>query len=152
VAGSPAAQTPARQSAVASWPVTRATQENNPARPRGADLTTLTTATDSSNPVTDLVTRAAGGDKQAWDALVERYIPLVWSICRRHRLNHPDARDVSQTVWRQLASQLGTLRNPAALARWLAATTQRECDRIRRGAPGPEQRPPAVSEAARTER
>jgi DNA-directed RNA polymerase specialized sigma subunit len=37
-------------------------------------------------PVTDLVTRAAAGDKQAWDALVERYAPLVWSICRRHRL------------------------------------------------------------------
>ena len=28
-------------------------------------------------PVTDLVTRARTGDKQAWDALVERYAPLV---------------------------------------------------------------------------
>ena len=35
--------------------------------------------------VTDLVTRARNGDKQAWDALVERYAPLIWSICRRHR-------------------------------------------------------------------
>ena len=34
--------------------------------------------------VTDLVTTARNGDKQAWDALVERYAPLVWSICRRH--------------------------------------------------------------------
>jgi hypothetical protein len=30
--------------------------------------------------VTDLVTRARNGDKQAWDALVERYAPLIWSI------------------------------------------------------------------------
>jgi hypothetical protein len=30
--------------------------------------------------VTDLVTTARNGDKQAWDALVERYAPLVWSI------------------------------------------------------------------------
>ena len=37
-------------------------------------------------PVTDLVTRARNGDKQAWDALVERYAPLIWSICRRYRL------------------------------------------------------------------
>ena len=27
--------------------------------------------------VTDLVTRARNGDKQVWDALVERYAPLV---------------------------------------------------------------------------
>ena len=82
-------------------------------------------------PVTDLVTRAMGGDTQAWDALVERYIPLVWSICRGHRMDHADARAVSQTVWRQLAGQLGTLRDPAVLADWLAITTRRECDRVR---------------------
>jgi len=85
--------------------------------------------------VTDLVTRATGGDSQAWDALVERYIPLVWSICRGYRMDHVDARTVSQTVWRQLAGQLGTLRNPAALAGWLATTTHRECDQLRRAAP-----------------
>jgi RNA polymerase sigma factor (sigma-70 family) len=88
-------------------------------------------------PVTDLVRRAIGGDSQAWDALVERYIPLVWSICRGHRLDHADARTVSQTVWRQLAGQLGTLRTPSALAGWLAATTQRECGRIRPAAHQP---------------
>ena len=93
-------------------------------------------------PVTDLVTRATGGEKRAWDALVERYAPLVWSICSRHQLDNAEARDVSQTVWQQLANQLGTLYNPAGLGRWLAATTQRECDRIRRAghrAFGPEQ-------------
>src|SRR5690242_16808845 len=91
-------------------------------------------------PVTDLVTRAVGGDRQAWEALVERYIPLVWSICRGHRMDHVDARTVSQTVWRELASQLGTLGDPAALAGWLATTTHRECEAIRRAAqlqPGP---------------
>ncbi len=49
--------------------------------------------------VRDLVIRARGGDKQAWDALVERYAPLVWSICRRHRLGLADAEDVGQSVW-----------------------------------------------------
>ena len=42
-------------------------------------------------PVTDLVTRATTGDKQAWDALVERYAPLVWSICTQYRLGAADA-------------------------------------------------------------
>ena len=31
--------------------------------------------------VVALVTRARNGDRQAWDALVERYAPLIWSIC-----------------------------------------------------------------------
>jgi RNA polymerase sigma factor (sigma-70 family) len=98
-------------------------------------------------PVTDLVRRAISGDSQAWDALVEWYIPLVWSICRGHRLEGADARTVSQTVWRQLAGQLGTVRTPMALAGWLATTTQRECDRIRSAAhqpPGSGQPPQAA--------
>jgi len=32
-------------------------------------------------PVIDLVMRPRNNDKQAWDALVERYAPLIWSIC-----------------------------------------------------------------------
>ena len=44
--------------------------------------------------VTDLVTRARTGEKQAWDALVERYAPLIWSVCRRYRLGDADAGDV----------------------------------------------------------
>jgi RNA polymerase sigma factor (sigma-70 family) len=98
-------------------------------------------------PVTDLVARAMGGDTQAWDALVELYIPLVWSICRGHRLDHTDARTVSQTVWRQLAGQLGTLRDPAVLADWLAITTRRECDQVLHAVhqqPGPGQTPEAT--------
>jgi len=94
--------------------------------------------------VTDLVAGAIGGDSQAWDALVERYIPLVWSICRGHRLDAADARTVSQAVWRQLAGRLGTLRTPAALAGWLATTTQRECDRIGPAADKPAERTQAA--------
>jgi RNA polymerase sigma factor (sigma-70 family) len=63
-------------------------------------------------------------------------------------MDHADARTVSQTVWRQLADQLGTLRDPAALADWLAITTRRECDRIRPAAhqqPGPGQMPEATN-------
>jgi hypothetical protein len=36
--------------------------------------------------VITLVIGARKGDQQAWNALVERYSSLVWSICRRHRL------------------------------------------------------------------
>jgi RNA polymerase sigma factor (sigma-70 family) len=85
-------------------------------------------------PVTDLVRRAQNGEQQAWDELVERYAPLIWSICRRFRLEGADAEDVSQAVWLTLVSSLDRLRDPAALPGWLVTTTQRECGRARRAA------------------
>src|SRR5215469_8859766 len=84
--------------------------------------------------LTALVTRARNGDKQAWDELVERYSPLIWSICRRYQLGRADAEDAGQSVWLQLVDQLASLRDPAALPGWLATTTQRECGRILRAA------------------
>src|SRR5271154_6443194 len=84
--------------------------------------------------ITDLVTRARNGDKQAWDELYERYAPLIWSICRRHRLRQADADDVGQTVWLQLVDQLAAIRDPAALPGWIATTPRRECGRVLRTA------------------
>jgi len=85
-------------------------------------------------PITDLVMRARGGDQRAWDAIVERYAPLVWSICRQYRLAGADANDASQGVWLQLVDQIGRIRDPAALPGWLATTTGRECGRLVRAA------------------
>jgi RNA polymerase sigma factor (sigma-70 family) len=87
--------------------------------------------------VTGLVTRARNGEWQAWDDLVDRYAPLIWSICRRHWLNSADADDVGQTVWLHLVDHLGNLRDPAALPGWLATTTRRECIRVLRAAQRP---------------
>jgi RNA polymerase sigma factor (sigma-70 family) len=84
--------------------------------------------------VTGLVTRARHGDQQAWDTLVEHYAPLVWSICRSYRLSRADTDDVGQTVWLHLLAHLGQLRDPAALAGWIATTTRRECGRACRAA------------------
>ena len=88
--------------------------------------------------VIDLMIRTRNGDKQAWDALVERYAPLIWSICRRHRLADVDADDVAQGVWLQLVGQLDKVRDPAALPGWLATTTRRECVRVLRAVRGPD--------------
>jgi RNA polymerase sigma factor (sigma-70 family) len=86
--------------------------------------------------ITDLTSRAQSGDKQAWDALVERYAPLIWSICRRHELRGSDAEDVGQSVWLLLVDHLDLIRDPAALPGWLVTTTRRECVRVLRAARG----------------
>jgi RNA polymerase sigma factor (sigma-70 family) len=64
--------------------------------------------------------------------------PLIWSICRRHHLDDAATDDVGQAVWLQLLDHLGELRDPAALADWLAATTRTECARALRAARGPQ--------------
>lgn len=89
--------------------------------------------------VRDLVARANGGDERAWNAIVDRYAALVWSICRSYRLSDADAADVSQTVWLRAVEHLPALREPAALPGWLATTTRRECIRaVTRPGPQPE--------------
>jgi RNA polymerase sigma factor (sigma-70 family) len=80
--------------------------------------------------VVALVSRAAGDDPAAWNEIVERYAPLVWSICARFGLSNHDREDVGQNVWLLLVEQLGKLREPAALPGWLATTTHRECLRV----------------------
>jgi RNA polymerase sigma factor (sigma-70 family) len=80
--------------------------------------------------VVALVTRASGGDPDAWHELVERYASLVYTICTRYRLSNHDIEDVGQSVWLLLVEQLGKLREPAALPGWLATTTARECLRV----------------------
>ncbi|MER6942914.1 sigma-70 family RNA polymerase sigma factor [Nonomuraea sp. NPDC000554] len=81
-----------------------------------------------------LVTRAGKGDEAAWNELLDRYLPLMWSICNRYRVGRPDADDVVQTVCLRLVEQLAVLRTPSALPGWIAVTTQRECFRVLRSA------------------
>jgi len=87
--------------------------------------------------VIDLATRARHGEQQAWDALVERYSPLIWSICRRHRLSDADAEEVGQSVWLLLVQQLDRIHDQATLPGWLATVTRRECLRVLQVTGGP---------------
>ena len=82
------------------------------------------------------MTRARNGDNQSWDTLVERYAPLIWSICRWHGLGGADAAAVGQNVWLRIVGQLEKIRLAAALPGWLAAATRQECGRILRMPPG----------------
>lgn len=82
----------------------------------------------------ELVRAAADGDQEAWDAIVDRFAGLVWSIARAHRLSPTDAADVSQTTWLRLVEHLGRLRDPERVGAWLASTARHECLRVIRHA------------------
>ena len=125
----------ATRPAAATYPPGRHRLSEPTSRGRRTPARTSADLTRRALVVTDLVTRARNGDNQAWDALVGRYAPLIWSICRRHGLGGADTEDVAQNVWLTLVNQLGTLRDPASLPGWLATTTRRECGRLVRAAP-----------------
>jgi len=84
----------------------------------------------ASDSLTDLVSRAQKGDQDAWDSIVERFLPLVGAIARQHRLSPADGDDVGQTVWLRLVEHLGALRDPAALPGWIRTTARNECLRL----------------------
>jgi RNA polymerase sigma factor (sigma-70 family) len=82
--------------------------------------------------VAALVARVGEGDQAAWNELVERYSPLVWSICVHYQLNRQDIDDVAQNVWLLLVEHIGSIREAAALPGWLATTTRHEALRVLR--------------------
>lgn len=77
-----------------------------------------------------LVGAAAGGDRPAWDALVDAYGSLIWTVARNHRLSPVDAGDVSQTTWLRLVENIDRLSDPTRVGAWLATTARRECLRL----------------------
>lgn len=81
-------------------------------------------------PLSTLVPAAREGDQHAWDAIVDRFLPLVGAVVRAHRLSEADGDDVSQTVWLRLVEHLGDLREPNALPGWIRTTTRNECLRL----------------------
>ena len=77
--------------------------------------------------VTVLIHRAAEGDPAAWNAIVDEYAGLLWSVVRGFRLNEAQAADAVQTTWLRLVEHIADLREPGHVAGWLKTTAQRVC-------------------------
>jgi RNA polymerase sigma factor (sigma-70 family) len=80
----------------------------------------------------DLLADARAGDGRAWERLYERFTPMLRAIARSYRLSASDVDDVVQVVWLRLLSNIGRLREPAAVGGWLRTTACRECLMLRR--------------------
>ena len=85
-------------------------------------------------PDEQLIDACRNGDEGAWNALVERYERLVYTVPTRYGLTPAEIDDVFQSVWFSLLRNLDKLREPDRVSAWLVTTARRECWEHRRGA------------------
>lgn len=76
--------------------------------------------------VAGLVRAAACGHKPAWDHLVDRFAPVVWSTARSYGLETDEAAEVSRATWLRLLENLGRIEHPDQVGSWLTATARQE--------------------------
>src|SRR5690348_13968717 len=90
-------------------------------------MTTMVREKLDSSDVAELVRRAADGDRQAWERLVDQFARLIWSITAEFKLVESDAADVAQTTWLRLLEHIDRIEYPERVGSWLAATARNEC-------------------------
>ena len=81
---------------------------------------------------TRLVRECSNGNEDAWDALIEKYKRLIYSIPVKYGFNSDDANDIFQAVCLELLSELPKLRKPKALPKWLIQVASHKCFHRRR--------------------
>ncbi len=64
-------------------------------------------------------------DEIAFTALVQRYAPMVWRLCRRLLENWHDAEDAFQATFLLLSRKAGSIRRTEAVSSWLYGTAHR---------------------------
>jgi RNA polymerase sigma factor (sigma-70 family) len=72
------------------------------------------------------------GDPAAWEALVERYQRLIYTIARRAGLDEEQSADVFQRVFTTLVEHLDRIDQPAQIGAWLVTTARHEAWRVSR--------------------
>ena len=84
----------------------------------------------------DLITRAAGGDPAAFQALVERHRSMVYRVAYQFAGNHFDAEDIAQDVFIKVYRSLDKFRQDAQLSSWMYRIVMNACiDHRRRTMP-----------------
>jgi RNA polymerase sigma-70 factor, ECF subfamily len=84
----------------------------------------------------DLISRAAGGDPTAFQALVERHRALVYRVAYQFAGNHHDAEDIAQEVFIKIFRSLDRFRQDAQLTSWIYRIVMNACiDHRRRQLP-----------------
>lgn len=80
----------------------------------------------------ELAAGCLAGKNACWEALIQRYKALIFSVPLRMGLSEADAADVFQDVCVALLDHLGDVRDYSRLAGWLGSTARRESWRLLR--------------------
>src|SRR4029453_2549472 len=83
-------------------------------------------------PYSDLISRAAGGDPAAFQALVERHRSMVYRVAYQFAGNHYDAEDIAQEVFIKVFLSLDKFRQDAHTSSWLYRIVMNACIDYRR--------------------
>src|SRR6185436_9825379 len=75
----------------------------------------------------DLISRAAGGDPSAFQALVERHRSMVYRVAYQFAGNHHDAEDIAQEVFIKVYRSLDRFRQDAQLTSWMYRIVMNAC-------------------------
>lgn len=75
------------------------------------------------------LSRAAGGDQQAWANLVDRFAPAVWAATRAEASDPAISAEAAQTTWLRLADRLTHDLDLSRFETWLVETARREVQR-----------------------
>jgi RNA polymerase sigma factor (sigma-70 family) len=74
----------------------------------------------------ELLIACRKGDESSWEALVDRYQRLIYTIPRRAGLNQDEASEVFQDVFVTLLEKLDDINEPDRLHAWLVTTARRK--------------------------
>lgn len=79
------------------------------------------------NDITELVKKAANGDRAAFDRLYERTKKGVWFTCISLLKNEENAKDIMQDTYLAAFEKLNTLENQTAVQAWLNRIAANKC-------------------------
>lgn len=74
-----------------------------------------------------LVTACLGGGDLAWEALVDKYKNLIYSIVLEYGVARDEASDVFQAIWLDAFNGLDKLRKKSSIKSWLISLTLHKC-------------------------
>ena len=80
----------------------------------------------------ELLSACRDGDESSWEALVDRYQRLIYTIPRRAGLDQDQASEVFQDVFVTLLQKIDDINEPDRLHAWLVTAARRKTWRLLR--------------------
>jgi RNA polymerase sigma factor (sigma-70 family) len=90
----------------------------------------VSTRSDASASIHDLVARALDHDQRAWQALVERLKGVAWKVLYGYDMSEEDRKDAFASTFFRLYEHLATIREVDKLPGWVATTARNEAHTI----------------------